>query len=288
MTISGDTSGEISWQVIGHAPVKRILEQQLTAAVFPHAYLFIGLEGVGKQALAKEFAAKILQVDHIKAHPDVHIVDAATADFEIDSTRQLTDRLSLTPLSGNRTVAIIDNADQLTVQSSNALLKTLEEPSPHTIMILIAGNGNVLPTVKSRCQVYNFGALTTVQLEQFAAALPARPEQKLMQLSSGSPGRLHYLSQHPEESEQLAQLVDRLDNLMRQSLAERFAAIPDLADTDDALLKSGLRSWLSRLRRVLHQKSERFILMSAILESLRSLEQSMNRKLVLQRLFTSE
>ncbi len=276
-----------SWRVIGHEPVKRVLEQQIAEDTFPHAYLFTGPEGVGKKALAREFAAKILGIDNIDAHTDVHIIDAAGAEFDIASARGLMDLLILTPLSGSRNVAIINNADQLTTPSSNALLKTLEEPSPHALIILVAGGDNVLPTVKSRCQIYRFGPLTAAQLQEFAATLPARPDEKLIELSAGLPGRLHFFIHNPEQVEPLAELVDRLDKLMTLSLAERFAAIPDLAESGDDLLRNGLRAWLFRLRQALRRQPHRFILLSAILESLRSLDQSMNRKLVLQRLFSA-
>jgi len=275
------------WQVIGHESVKRVLERQLALAVFPHAYLFVGPEGIGKQTLAREFAARILEAAGAGAHPDFNFVDAGADDFDISSTRALMDRLALTPLSASYNVAVINQAHRLTPQSGNALLKTLEEPASRTIIILVADKASVLPTIQSRCQIFNFSPLTAEEMERFAASLSQPPNEMVLALSAGSPGRLRFLAEHSEYAGELSGLVARLNELMESPLAQRFAAIPELADVNADLLHEGLRGWLLKLRGNLRRQPEQFSLIFAIGESMRGLDQSLNRKLVLQRLFTA-
>src|SRR5260221_2148399 len=69
-------------------------------------------------------------------------------------------KLRFKPFMGSKIIAIINNAKNLNLQSGNALLKTLEEPSPSSIIILVSSSGSVLPTVVSRCQVLNFSAFS--------------------------------------------------------------------------------------------------------------------------------
>ncbi|MCK5913233.1 MAG: DNA polymerase III subunit delta', partial [Desulfuromusa sp.] len=172
--------------IIGHEQQKRILLRALDRQRIAHAYLFEGAEGIGKRMVALAFIRALLclrgigcgecsaclKVDH-NNHPDIHFLEAEGANLKIDQIRSLQQKLSLRPLEGNYKTCLIDGADYFTPGAANALLKTLEEPQPGTLIILLAGQPEkLLPTIRSRCQRLPFSRLSKQQL---AALL----EQKL-------------------------------------------------------------------------------------------------------------
>src|SRR6185369_16832179 len=146
---------ETNWVSFGHEKVKSILEKQLAQGRFPHAYLFGGPEGLGKKQLALKFAQKILQTEKVLSHPDFQILDLE-GEIGMESVLDFISGLSFKPFAGSHKVAVVNNAQNLNTQSSNALLKTLEEPAGGTIIILISSTTQLLATIVSRCQVFSF------------------------------------------------------------------------------------------------------------------------------------
>ncbi|MCD6283914.1 hypothetical protein J7J12_01520 [bacterium] len=137
-----------------HLKIIEFLKKSIEKDKISHAYLFKGPENTGKRKVALEFA-KILGINPYKFHPDLIIVDAPT--IEISHIRELIHKLSLFPFKSNFKIAIINNAEAMTKEASNALLKTLEEPPEKSILILITSYPNfLLPTIVSRSQVINF------------------------------------------------------------------------------------------------------------------------------------
>ncbi|MDZ7618427.1 MAG: DNA polymerase III subunit [Patescibacteria group bacterium] len=184
------------------------------------SFLFVGPEGVGKRTFALRFAQALLcdtrpdsELDPCEAcpacrqvaagsHPDVHLVgkpaDKAFLPLELligsmdrRGREGLCHDISLRPYSGRRRIAIIDDADHLNTEGANALLKTLEEPPPKSILILIGTSpAKQLPTIRSRCQLIRFGSLPTetvaLLLEKQGAATGPRGASELAQYSEGS------------------------------------------------------------------------------------------------------
>ena len=177
MTVMGKT-----FQIFGHETIKNILEKQLSAGVFPHAYLFVGPQGVGKKALGLELAQKILGAENVTGHPDFLLLDVE-GEIKMESALEFISRLSLKPFIGKYKVAIINNAENLNQQSGNALLKTLEEASGSTIIILVAGFGKLLPTIVSRCQTFNFHGFSKEELVTHSANLSLKATQEMIDLS---------------------------------------------------------------------------------------------------------
>jgi DNA polymerase-3 subunit delta' len=183
----------VSWGSIrGHDRVVADLRQTIALGRLPHALLFVGPEGIGKRTLAKRFCqalfcetrpeslldpceacAGCLQVA-AATHPDF-IEARRPADkheLPISVIRAVCDEFGLKPARGVRKVAIIDDADDLNEEASNAFLKTLEEPPPGAVLILIGTSAELqLPTIVSRCQVIRFDPLPEPEL---AALLLAR------------------------------------------------------------------------------------------------------------------
>lgn len=166
--------------IIGHDRQKNILRRALQNQRVAHAYLFEGPDGVGKRLVALAMARALLcqtgqgcgdcspcrKVDH-NNHPDIHLLDAEGATIKIDQIRTLQQQLALRPLEGQYRICLIDGAEQLNPAAANALLKTLEEPQPNTVIILLSSQPEaLLVTIRSRCQRLPFQRLPKQRLTE--------------------------------------------------------------------------------------------------------------------------
>jgi len=149
-----------------------------------HAYLFVGPIRVGKTSTAVRIAQlanceKVISggpcgscescVKIDKAiHPDVSVIVAdENGSIKIEEVRLLCRQFQLKPYEGKKKICIIKNIEDLTLEGANALLKTLEEPSADSLLLLTTTfPDRVLPTVKSRCQIINFFSLTAEELKK--------------------------------------------------------------------------------------------------------------------------
>lgn len=142
---------------------KQRLERLIQSGNIPHALLFTGQQGSGKSAAALQFALDLLQTaKKPENHPDIHTYfpEGKLGMHPIESIRRLSQEVSLVPYVGKWKIFILHEAEKMLPTSSNALLKTLEEPAEQTIIILISHHpANLLPTVRSRCQIVEFPAL---------------------------------------------------------------------------------------------------------------------------------
>lgn len=203
-------------EITGHKREMGALQSQMLSSEMAHAYLFYGPEGVGKKSVAFAFAQALFcrerpeEVMEACGHcsncrrleggnfPDFHYLfptiheKKKKKEIIIEDIRTLIGRLSFKSYEGGRKIAIIDNADQMTVQAANAFLKTLEEPPPDTIIILVASNRRkLLPTIISRCQEFRFNRLPVDHMIRFVKERLSLPEEEAMTLaalSKGAPG----------------------------------------------------------------------------------------------------
>lgn len=271
------------WQTIGHSSIKKLLEKQIERQQIPHAYLFLGPQGVGKKLLAREAASKILGAQQLGSHPD-YIYYNAEEDFGMENLRKFLSSLGHKPFMGQHKVAVIDNLDRANMQMNNALLKTLEEPSPSTILFAIAGQNNLLPTVTSRCQVVLFNALGQEEMKEYIQQNKLTVTEELVSAAAGSPGRLQSLISDPETTAQLEEALSQLHTAFSGGAAEKILAVTALAEHEPEQLRNILLSWLYQQRQSLAQEPKRYRLIGAITEALQHLNGSFNKKMVLQRL----
>ena len=175
-----------------------------------HAYLFTGLPGIGKKLFATEMAKALfcesnddfdacdqcrscVQMD-AGSHPDFFITRRPEGKNElpIEQMRELRRRFSLTAVRGRGKFALVDDADDLNEESANCFLKTLEEPPPRSVIVLIGTSlDRQLPTIVSRCQVVRFSPLSSDQIETTLREQGlVDPEliSKIVPLSQGSVG----------------------------------------------------------------------------------------------------
>ena len=196
-------------EIIGQKNQLDILRLALANNRLHHAYLFTGPEGVGKRttalALAKalhcteksgDFCGRCAECARVMArnHPDVRVIErlANKKEISIQQIRDMEKELRYRSFSGGRKIAIIDPATLLNPASQNALLKTLEEPPPDSLLILIAASaGALLPTLRSRCLQLSFGPLPRQLIAGFLLSEKrVKPEEAelLAALSMGSLG----------------------------------------------------------------------------------------------------
>ncbi len=145
----------------------RLLE--LAAADPGHAYLLSGPRGAGKRRYAERFAASLLDSRpariESRAHPDLFVLEAEGGSILIERARELRRDLHMRPFEGDRRVYLILDAHLLRDDSANALLKSLEEPPPYAVFMLVSDNAErMLATIRSRVVPVPFRRLATADL----------------------------------------------------------------------------------------------------------------------------
>lgn len=272
-----------TWQVFGHQKAKNILSQQLSSLSLPHAYLFSGPSGVGKKLLALEFAKKVLKTQKLQNHPDFQSLDLGEGtEITLEPLVGFTASLGYKPFLGGKKIAIINNAENLNPQASNALLKTLEEPSESTVIILVAGSSRLLPTIVSRCVALSFGAFTPKALEEFAAAFKLKISPEILALSFGRPAKLKRLAEDPQFFEQQNASVDFYKRLSSVALGEKLALLNNLAQEETLELGASLEAWLFWQAGQVEKAPGDFVKLRALADALAGLGRNFNKKLVLQ------
>ena len=194
--------------LVGHQRIKNLLRGALAGATVHPGYLFTGPAGVGKHRAALEFVRAWLCLETSgeacgvcdsciraggAAHPDLLEVqpEERKKSISIEQVRDLGAWLAQSPALGRRKAAILDPADTLRIEGANALLKTLEEPPPGRVIVLIATQPGALPpTVRSRCQQVSFGSLSDDEVAEVLRRnrWPAQAARQAAALAGGSPG----------------------------------------------------------------------------------------------------
>lgn len=195
--------------VIGHDGVVALLRAEMGRPA--QSYLFVGPQSVGKEMLARRFAAGLLggltderarRLALSGTHPDLRVMEPEGAtSLGVDQAREVVARASMAPVEASRTVFLFPDAGAMTESAANALLKTIEEPSAQVVFMLAAeSEDDFPPTVASRCRTVHMGR---VPFDDLVAALVERgmtsdEAMVVAEVSGGRPGLALALMSRPE------------------------------------------------------------------------------------------
>lgn len=177
-----------------------ILQKTVMKGRVPHAYLFYGMDGIGKKTTAVELAKTLnckegtsdscdacvacRKIDNGN-HADIFIIQTQGVLIKIEEIRNLQDQAKYRPFEGKKRVFIIDSAEKMNVYAANALLKILEEPGPSNLLILISSRPYLLPqTITSRCQKIRFSPLRRESVAAFLVDKISMDDQSALILAS--------------------------------------------------------------------------------------------------------
>jgi len=182
------------------------LQNAVAEGRLPHALLLSGKKGLGKLEFAKSFAHLLLcqepqghkpcgkchscQLFKAGTHPDLNLIAPEEGTvIKVDQVREMVEKNSLTPHVSSSKVYLFVDADTMNIAASNSLLKTLEEPSPNSLIILITSRPDLLSaTIRSRCQQLKFNLPSQQQAIEWLSTQSTRADAKtLLNLAQGSP-----------------------------------------------------------------------------------------------------
>lgn len=258
--------------IIGHDKITGFFEEAIKGGRLSHAHCFVGPDGVGKRKMAINLAAKLLETNEEKLanHPDFYYLERGEdektgklkKDISIEQTRALRDRLGNRSWQGGNQVVIVDEAELLGA-SANSILKILEEPPAKTFLFLLTNDeAELLPTIRSRCQLVFFhltgeeeikGGLkkmgyADLDLERITAAAWGRPGRAL-EFAADAEGLQKYYDE-----------LDRLKKIIGLPFYEKLKATEELfgdktdPQRDRKRLRGILDIWLVEWEKRLKEK----------------------------------
>ena len=172
-----------SWDsIVGQHNIAKTLQQAIQSDHLAQAYLFCGPRGVGKTSTARLFAKAInLKYDENLQDFSYNIYELdAASNNQVDDIRNLNDQVRIPPQKGRYKVYIIDEVHMLSQSAFNAFLKTLEEPPSHAVFILATTEKHkIIPTILSRCQVYDFHRISILDMVSHLKNIAKKEDVKI-------------------------------------------------------------------------------------------------------------
>jgi len=266
-----------------------LLKQKVAEGHVVHAYLFLGSSDLKEKA---EQLTMVLNCIDLKAegdacgvcvscykiatvsHPDIYTLRPDGSSMKIHQVREIQKHLAYKIYEGKYKVIILEEADKLTTQGANSLLKILEEPMPQTVFILLAASQMGIPdTVISRCQRIYFG-------EEVVSQDDCLEDIKILEvlLSGDLEKTLSLIEQlEKEEKEDLKQIIKKLITLARDLIV--------LKSTKDDKLINISHKFSSNLKEITMSYEQLVKIMERLYEGLKDLDRNVNKRLLLESLF---
>jgi DNA polymerase III delta' subunit len=241
--------------IIGHKKQQEKLNLLFQKNQIPHAFLFSGPEGVGKRAVALWFLKMIncekenspcgkcrncYEIEE-KIHPDILQVFSEKKEITVEQIAEIVEKVSFKNIKAKFKGILIDEAHLMNTSAQNALLKTLEEPSPNTVIIIVTEYPQMLlPTILSRVFEINFSFVSEKEIEKGIG------NAEIAKISFGKPGLAKNLLLFPERKKEIINIKNEVKELINNDLSTRFAIIKKVVTEERA--KEFLYSLLRELR----------------------------------------
>lgn len=245
------------WPRLGHRRVCQALENTISSGQIPHAYLFLGPEGIGKSTMAAAFARNLVASrgddsvpDELPgSYADLIVIERQEGkkNISVEQVRELIHRLSLTSFLGSYKIGIIKDAQDLSLEGANALLKTLEEPSDNSVIILLAVSlDNIPSTIVSRCVLFRFQPVAREEVyDQLIAQGASRSQAK--EISALSGGKPLLAQRYLEDKEAIGGALAPAENLLAYL---EGGLMPSDAELDAWLGKGGFNEEAAAAERI--------------------------------------
>jgi len=237
-------------QFIGQSYVTSFFDLAVKNSKLGQAYCFVGASQIGKRTLANILAAQILnvEVEKLKYNPDYYyverLIDEKTEkkkkEISVEQSRELREKFYNRSWLNGYKIAIIDEAELLNEESGNALLKIIEEPPSKSIIFLLTENDALLlPTIRSRCQLFQFAPVSDIEIEELiTSSSDIQDTKEMMELSWGRPGRALDLCQNFELFADCLKEKTRWEKIISSPIHERWREMEDILSEKGGLVKT--------------------------------------------------
>ncbi len=247
--------------IIGHERQKKILFRFSKTETVPHALLFCGPERVGKRSLALRFIEFIsclsdnppcgncINCKQIKreTYTDLSLVYPEDGEIRMSQIEGLIKKISLKSSSGGVKTVLIDDAHLMNHQAQNSLLKTLEEPSGNTVIILVTGYPSLLlPTITSRTFKLRFSFVAHKEISSYLKEKECSDEENITSLALGRPGLALDYFLNPEKMKEEKERRSTFIEMMKEDIPFRFLKVKEVITTED--VKEVITCWIKCLR----------------------------------------
>lgn len=232
-------------KLLGNDPAKSYLIKMLENKSLPNTLLFHGMEGVGKKQFAIALAKALMGKEHVRKivsgnHPDLHFYapEGKSCMHSIGNLRALLEESSLAPFEAPCKVFIIEDAEKMLPTSSNALLKTLEEPPLQCYIILLSSEAeSLLPTLLSRCRKLHFFPIPESEITAYLVQEKIDPDEakRIALLSQGSLSKAQFLIQGKQDPNKVIvqEILDQKLYNEPSLLLQRLAKIEEGGEEED-------------------------------------------------------
>jgi len=221
--------------IIGHQKQWDFLSKATETTRFSHAYLFSGLEKLGKRTLALELVSFLFRQDvkKLNSHPDMIFIEPQAKEIKISQIKDLIWRLSLRPSLARTKVAIIDNAHLMNQEAQTCLLKTLEEPKGNTLLILVTDKiQELFPTILSRVQTIKFYPVNDEEIKDYLKKqqIAEKDLEEISEISAGRPGVAVDFVEDKQKINIFRERIKEIEKISKADLTFRFQYVKDLSE----------------------------------------------------------
>ena len=206
----------------GQEFAKKYMINSINKGKINHAYMFEGIEGIGKETFAYDLAKILLETPHLEKAPDCIRVKPEGNSIKIAQIRNLQSDIVIKPHKKYK-IYIIDKAEKMTLEAQNALLKTLEEPPEYAIIILVTNNKEgLLPTIRSRCEIVKFTPIPFIEIKNYLINQGIEPNRAnlLSSFSRGSMKKALELASSNEFYEMKENVQKYIETILSKNMVE--------------------------------------------------------------------